>query len=135
MGKLQFSHIQVPDNSNKLNISILKKNQLGKGVIVSLFGVPPETVCFEAVYRGDRDCTWSFLQHVDGSALSRVQFVVVFRCCLGETGKTVSQFNTISFCVGAATEVASWGLSTQIVRRLGRSESDHLKIYVCPHLL
>lgn len=114
-GGLMFSDVQIAADSVQLHISRLKTDQLGKGVEVTLFKVLPETVCpvltiqrFAQIRNGVQG---TFLRNVDGSSLSRFQFVAIFKRCLVAVGRTASQFNTHSFRVGATTEAARWGLS------------------------
>lgn len=139
VGGLLFSEVQINTDSVQLLISRSKTDQLGKGVYVTLFKVLPEAVCpvrsvqrFAQVRKGVQG---PFLQHEDGSSLSRFQFVAIFKRCLLTVGMPAAQFNTHSFRVGAATEAARWGLSQQMVMRIGRWESDRFKIYVRPHML
>lgn len=138
-GGLLFSEVQIAEDSIQLRISRSKTDQLGRGVYVTLFKVLPETVCpvlaVQRFAQFRKGVQGTFLQHEDGSSLSRFQFVAIFKRCLLTVGMPASQYNTHSFRVGAATEASRWGLSPEIVKRIGRWESDRFKIYVRPHML
>lgn len=139
VGGLQFSDVTWSAEGVQLFIGKSKMDQLGKGVAVSLFRAVPEAVCpvftVQQFVKIRGPALGAFFRHKDGSSLSRFQFLAIFRRSLAEAGRDVSQFNTHSFRVGAATEAARWGLSPQVVRRIGRWESDRFKLYVRPHLL
>lgn len=106
---------------------------------MELFPIPSSEVCpvgtlsrFLLLREGQDG---PLLQHADGSALSRFQFVAVFHRCLGELGLRPTEYASHSFRIGATTEVARWGLSDSVVRWIGRRESVRYWLYVCPHLL
>lgn len=49
------------------------------------------------------------MKHADGSALSRFQFIVVFKVCLQVAGFSPSDYSSHSFRIGSATEgVGFW---------------------------
>lgn len=75
------------------------------------------------------------LVHEDGSFLSRYQFVSVFRRCLWKMGLLDKEFSLHSFRIGTATEVTRWGLTPEVVMRIGRWESKRFQLYVRPQLL
>lgn len=118
VGELMLSDIQVAADSVQLHIRS-KTDKLGKGVAMTLFTVLSVLVvqCYVQVREG---VLGPFLRHVDGSSLLRFQFVAIFKRCLVRADRIDSQFNTHSFQVGAAMEAACWGLSQQVVRRIGR---------------
>lgn len=72
--------------------------------------------------------------HLDGSFLSKFQFTAVFCKCLGVGGLVQGDYAAHSFCIGAATEVARWGLPEEVIKHIGRWESTRHRIYVPPHL-
>lgn len=73
--------------------------------------------------------------HRDGLCLSRFQFTAVLRKCLKEGGLSPGEYAGHSFRIGAATEAARWGLSTNVIKKIGRWESNRYQLYVRPHLL
>ncbi|OCT76602.1 hypothetical protein XELAEV_18031805mg [Xenopus laevis] len=71
----------------------------------------------------------SFLIHNDGSCLSRFQFVAVFKKAMTVLGLAVKDYGSHSFRIGAATEAARWGLGEEMIRKIGRWESNRFKSY------
>ena len=116
-----------------------KTDQEGKGMRLSLFRVPDATIC--PVRAVEHFCSvrpglgGSFLVHQDGSALSRFQFLAVFRKCVVAAGYNPREYATHSFRIGAATEAARAGLDAAAVKRIERWDSDRFRIYVRPQLL
>lgn len=116
-----------------------KTDQLGRGKRVFLYRLPGSSVC-------PVQCVGEFLEvrpegqlgllvHQDGRSLSRFQFLAVFRRCLSELGIPARSYCTHSFRIGAATEAARWGLSDEVIKRIGRWESERFRGYVRPQLL
>lgn len=86
-GALDVSDVSVRRDTATLLVRKSKSNQMGRGARVVLGAVEGLALCPVAVIR-----EWvelrpvgpgPFLIHRDGSALSRYQFVSVFRKCLG----------------------------------------------------
>lgn len=75
------------------------------------------------------------LMHEEGFFLSRFQFVQVFRRCVAKPGLLEREYSSHSFRFVAATVAARWGLSPEVVKRIGHWESDWYCIYIRPHLL
>lgn len=111
-----------------------KTDQAGRWAHVDLFSIPGSAICLVAVvgkYLGLRPAVaGSFLVHADGAALSIFQFVSVLRRCLSAASIEASQSSSHSFRIGAATEAARWGLDNEVVKCIGRWESDRFKL--CP---
>lgn len=57
------------------------------------------------------------------------------RKCIATAGLEAKEYGSHSFRIGAATEAAIWGLSPEIVKRIGHWDSGHYRLYVCPHFL
>lgn len=116
-----------------------KTDQQGRGARVSLGKLPGSPVCPVRSFLDYCSMRPSgpspFLVHLDGSFLSKFQFVQVFRMGLRHLGLSAQEFSSHSFRIGAATEAARWGLGPEVVRRIGRWESDRYRLYVRPHLL
>lgn len=116
-----------------------KTDQEGRGVAVSLRELPGSSMCPVQVFRDFLALRPSgpvpLLVHADGTFLSTYQFVQVFRRCLARLDLEVKEFCSHSFRIGAATEAARWGLGPELVKRIGRWESDRYKLYIRPHLL
>ncbi|KAM3936683.1 uncharacterized protein RB166_019563 [Leptodactylus fuscus] len=116
-----------------------KTDQLGRGLLVRLRHLPGSAVCpvanFESFLRVRPEGGLALLLHADSSCLSRFQFVQVLRRGLQVLGLPSRDYSSHSFRIGAATEAARWGLPQDMIRRIGRWESDRFKIYVRPQLL
>lgn len=69
-----------------------------------------------------------FLKHAAGSVLSRFKFSSVFKKCLQSAGFQVTEYSLYSFRIGAATEVARWGLNDKALQRIGMWESLHFHL-------
>lgn len=116
-----------------------KTDQAGKGVVVSLRELPGSAMCPVHALRSFVALRPSgavpLLVHADGTFLSKYQFIQVFRNCLSRLGLEAKDYCSHSFRIGAATEAARWGLGAELVKRIGRWESDRFKLYIRPHLL
>ncbi|XP_044160756.1 uncharacterized protein LOC122945678 [Bufo gargarizans] len=116
-----------------------KTDQEGKGVVIILRPLLGSVLCpvrcLEELLAVRLDVVGSLLMHVDGSALSRYQFVAVFRKCLVAAGYPAWEFASHSFRIGAAMEAARWGLGEEAIKRIGRWESRCYRSYVRPHML
>lgn len=73
-----------------------------------LFQVHSSPICpvFVVVYSFPPGGTGSFLLHSDGSALSTLQFVPVFRRCPSAAGVEARSYSSHFSLIGAATEAA-----------------------------
>lgn len=116
-----------------------KTDQKGRGVSVVLHCLQGSSMCpvdaLLVYLRVRPGAPGPLLVHLDGTFLSRFQFVRVFRKGLEKLGYRAGDFSSHSFRIGAATEASRWGLSSEVVKRIGRWESDRYKLYVRPHLL
>ena len=116
-----------------------KTDQTGKGKVVRVFPIEGSELCPVRVVQEFLEVrpklSGSFLLHEDGTALSRYQFVTVFRRCLGALGLVAREFSAHSFRIGAATEAARCGLDEELVKRIGRWESKRFRLYVRPQLM
>ncbi|XP_069829455.1 uncharacterized protein [Dendropsophus ebraccatus] len=112
-----------------------KTDRTGRGKSVVLYPVAGSPACpvrcvgdylvLRPVGRGS-----SFLVHQDGRALSRFQFIAVFRKGLERLGLPPREFASHSFRIGAATEAVRCGLDESVVRQIGRWESARFRSYV-----
>lgn len=138
-GGLRFEDVFLMGGSLDCYLRQSKTDQVGRGSTVSLHCLAGSDMCpvqlfSEYVFlRGS--APGPLLIHGDGLYLSRFQFTQVFRQCLQDMGLPSREYSSHSFRVGAATEAARWGLSDDIVRRIGRWESNRFQLYVRPHLL
>lgn len=138
-GGLGEEDVSLQKDSVRIIIRKSKTDQKGRGAVLELFrgveaGLCPVTAVTQlAAVRTAGE--GPFLRHVDGSFLSRFQFIAVFQKCLKAAGLIPSQFGSHSFRIGAATEAARWGLGDAVIKRIGRWESDRFRLYVRPHLL
>ncbi|XP_069810646.1 integrase/recombinase xerD homolog [Dendropsophus ebraccatus] len=140
-GGLQFGDVSVGVDCVSCFLRRSKTDQSGKGKRIVLYAVPGAAACpvrcvqqFLAI----RPCLQpggSFLVHRDGRALSRFQFIAIFRSGLDKLGLPAREFASHSFRIGAATEAVRWGLGEQMVRQIGRWESERFRSYVRLELL
>lgn len=116
-----------------------KTDQVGRGAVVSLRSLSGSSTCpVQAFLYYSRLCRVGpspLLVHEDGDFFSRIQFVQVFRKCLTRMVVEAKKYSSHSFHIGAETEAARWGLSTDAVMKIGRLQSDRYRLYVRPHLL
>lgn len=113
--------------------------QEGKGIAMSWCELAGSPMCPVRVFRSFLALRPTgpipLLVHADGTFLFRYRFIQVFRCCLTSLGFEAKDYCSHSFRIGAATEAARWRLGPDLVKRIGRWESDRYKLYVRPHLL
>ena len=66
----------------------------------------------------------------DGSPLTARRFQSQLRVYFGKLGLDPDQFNTHSFRIGAATTAAKVGISSGVIKQLGRWQSRAFKTYI-----
>eukprot|EP00079_Xenopus_tropicalis_P016089 XP_004914524.1 PREDICTED: uncharacterized protein LOC100487960 isoform X2 [Xenopus tropicalis] len=137
-GKGGIQAEDVGDIGEGLSIVIRgsKTDKEGEGLTVPLFGVAGCRTCpvrCNREYRQVRPAgRGTYLVHQDRSSLSRFQFIAVLKRALNGLGLAEKEYGSHSFRIGAATEAARWGLSTRVVQRIGRWESNRFKSYIRP---
>lgn len=138
-GGLRFDDVQCHNVSLTCFLRRSKTDQAGRGVTVSLGSLPGSPMCpvltFGAYVAVRPFGPCPLLVHQDCSFLSKFQFIQIFRRCLVRLGVDSQSYSSHSFRIGAATEASRWGLGPELVRRIGRWESDRYRLYVRPHLL
>ncbi|KAM4771011.1 uncharacterized protein WCC33_002809 [Rhinophrynus dorsalis] len=138
-GGLQALDVVLEVESVRFLVRRSKTDQDGRGFSVSLFGNPGCLSCPVSAAREfllvHPSVGGSFLVHADGTALSRFQFISVFRKSLEVLGFRASEYCSHSFRIGAATQAARWGLGEEVIRRIGRWESVRFRSYVRPGLV
>lgn len=116
-----------------------KTDQEGKGVSLVLRELRGSAVCpvsaFLAFVAVRGTASGPLLVHDDGTFLSHFQFIQVFRKCLVRLGRDGAEYCSHSFRIGAATEASRWGLGPDVVKKIGRWESNRYSLYVRPNLL
>ena len=68
-----------------------------------------------------------------GKTLSRISFLKHLRSALKKIGCNPNNFNTHSFRIGAATSASHAGISTSVIKVLGRWRSDAYQRYTRSH--
>lgn len=123
--------------NGSLRIRKSKTDGFGRGEWLPLHSVVGPACPVRAVseYLQLRPPGGSFLNHLDGSPVTRFQFQSVFKRCLVAVGVPPGEFGTHSFRIGAATEAARAGLSNAEVQRIGRWRSSCFAGYIRPELL
>ncbi|XP_069812345.1 integrase/recombinase xerD homolog [Dendropsophus ebraccatus] len=139
-GGLQSREVVLGDACVSCWLSRSKTDRAGKGRRILLYEVLGSEVCPVHCVRAFLEVRpvefgGSFLVHRDGRALSRFQFVAVFRRGLARLGLPDKEFASHSFRIGAATEAVRWGLDESVVRQIGRWESARFRSYVRLELL
>ncbi|XP_069840994.1 integrase/recombinase xerD homolog [Dendropsophus ebraccatus] len=137
LGGLLRTDVEVYPGRVEFWVRKSKTDQAGAGRKVVLgqlsgSGVCPVR-CLESYLRVRLDGALPLLCHADGSYLSRYQFTAIFRRGLSFLGLDPSRFAPHSFRIGAATEAASWGLGAEVVKKIGRWDSDRYRGYIRPH--
>lgn len=67
--------------------------------------------------------------HRDSSVVTRTQFSAVLNKCIGRLGLS-GTYRTHSFRIGRASDLASAGLNSQAIMKLGRWTSNSYKLYI-----
>lgn len=111
-----------------------KTDQLGRGVEVVLHRLAGCVSCpvgaVSEFLKVRQQWQGAFLVHEDGTPLSRFQFIAIFRKCLEGLQVSVGDYGSHSFRIGAATEAVRLGLPQEVVKRIGRWESQRFLGYV-----
>ncbi|XP_056414345.1 uncharacterized protein LOC130356606 [Hyla sarda] len=138
-GGLLFSDVVLVEGVLQCRVRRSKTDQLGRGAVVRLARLGSSEMCPVACYSAFLalrvGIVGPLLVHADGGFLSRFQFVGVFRKCLRAGGFVAEDYSSHSFRIGAATEASRWGLGPEMVKQIGRWESERYRLYVRPHLL
>ncbi|KAE8597636.1 hypothetical protein XENTR_v10016542 [Xenopus tropicalis] len=125
------------DGSVAIILRDSKTDKKGTGFRVELFGIEGHHTCpvrcFDNYYRVRPDHQGSLLVHQDGASLSRYQFIAVLKKALQGLHLAAKEYGSLSFRIGAATEAARWGLGADVIRRIGRWESNRFQTYVRPN--
>ncbi|OCT58510.1 hypothetical protein XELAEV_18002071mg [Xenopus laevis] len=100
------------------------KHKAGVGSLVELHGVEGFAACpvkcFNDYCRVRPDHQGSCLMPQDCSALSRFQFITVLKKTLQGLILASVEYGSHSFKIGAAMDIARWGLGEEFIRRIGR---------------
>ncbi|CAH2222041.1 micronuclear linker histone poly -like, partial [Pelobates cultripes] len=135
VGGLQREDVEVKSDRVQIRLGRSKTDVFGKGCSVVLFELPGSGLCPVACgsgYLGIRpNVSGCFFLHADGTALSRFQFIRIFRLGLVKLGLQPTQFGSHSFRIGAATEAARLGLGDERIKRIGRWESVRFRSLEC----
>ncbi|XP_075460190.1 uncharacterized protein LOC142496953 [Ascaphus truei] len=138
-GGLQRADVSLGEGLVRLLVRRSKTDQKGKGAWILLKGLPGSVVCPAKAlddYLAIRpEQGGPLLVHQNGGALSRFQYLRVFRMCLKQQGLEGGQYGTHSFRIGAASEAARVGLAVAKIRRIGRWKSDSYRTYIRPDLV
>ncbi|XP_040290783.1 uncharacterized protein LOC121003196 isoform X1 [Bufo bufo] len=133
-GGLRSEDVTLYDDRVLIYLRFSKTDQEGRGHLVSLFEVPGCLLCPVRCLRDFQGragvAAGPILRHEDGSFLSRFQFIAVFKKCLRNLGMDSGKFTGHSFRIGAATEAARLGVRDEVIKRIGRWESERFRLYV-----
>lgn len=136
-GGLLVQDIASTEQMLRVKLRKSKTDQLGRGTYISLFCFPECISCPVRAHsafmemRGPQE--GPLLIHQDGTFLSRFQFIAVFRKSMDLLGLQQGEYGSHSFRIGAATEAARLGLPVQVIKNIGRWESQRFLSYVRPH--
>lgn len=138
-GGLMHGEVKLLEDRVRIWISRSKTDQAGRGRYLEFGKIAEFSICSVRIVQSFKEVrpalTGPFLIHEDDECLSRYQFVTVFKKCVVIVGCDPLQFSSHSFRIGAATEAARAGLSQEVIRRIGRWDSDRFKLYVRPHMV
>lgn len=136
---LHVSHVSLGEGFLNLFLYWSKTLLIGKGHWVSLANSTNPVICpvsHVSRYLSSRHTSNdSFFIHQDLSSLTRYQFSAVLASCLKRLKLPGFCFSSHSFRIGVATTAYSLGFSADVLKKLGRWDSDRYKIYVRPDLL
>ncbi|KAM5158288.1 integrase/recombinase xerD homolog [Mantella aurantiaca] len=135
---LRLQDIQLSAKSLSIKIQRSKTDPTGKGSWVMLNECGVGEICpvkwIQHYLKVRPMLNESFFIHEDGSPVTKYQFAAVLHKCVAYLGLGHLKFSSHSFRIGAATEAARLGLHTDVIKRLGRWESNRFKLYVRPNL-
>ncbi|XP_068103215.1 uncharacterized protein [Hyperolius riggenbachi] len=138
VGGILAPDVAVQEDSVSILLRRSKTDQASKGRSVSLFrigGPLCPRAAVESFMAIRPPGATAFLAHADGIPLTRFQFTAIFRKCLAFIGFPPAEFASHSFRIGAATEASRWGLSEEVIKKIGRWESVRFRSYIRPHLV
>lgn len=121
-----------------LFVSRSKTDQLGRGIWLTLRAVTDSILCpvsNVSHYRSIRpQSSGSFLIHENSCPLTVYQFNAVLRKSFILLNLDRLKFTSHSFRIGAATE-ARMGLSSDLIKKIGRWDSSRFLLYIRPDFI
>ncbi|XP_073470547.1 integrase/recombinase xerD homolog [Aquarana catesbeiana] len=137
-GGIRLQEVQLDEEGVSIFLRKSKTDQGGRGRMVRIYPIHGSPQCPVGTVREflkvRPDFQGPLLVHQKGTWLSRFQFVAVFKKCLQGLGLEEKDFSSHSFRIGAATEAARLGLDVEVIKRIGRWESNRFQSYVRPQL-
>ncbi|XP_073453710.1 integrase/recombinase xerD homolog [Aquarana catesbeiana] len=137
-GGIRLQEVQLDEEGVSIFLRKSKTDQGGRGRMVRIYPIHGSPQCPVGTVRKflkvRPDFQGPLLVHQKGTWLSRFQFVAVFKKCLQGLGLEEKDFSSHSFRIGAATEAARLGLDVEVIKRIGRWESNRFQSYVRPQL-
>lgn len=133
---LQPADVQVVESSLALIISIRvsKTNQAGAPTVLRIpASSNPTLCCVRAVqhYLCIRPSySRYFFCHVNGAPLTKSQFSGILTKAIRAIGLPTQLYSSHSFRIGRATDLAAKGVSSDIIKKLGRWRSDTVERYI-----
>ena len=118
----------------KVEIKASKTDPFCKGMSL-IIGQTSQTICPVHAVKEYLDIlprTWtgSLFAYSSGTRLTRHRLTNELRTLLGCLGLNSSHYAGHSFRIGAATSAAALGLSSWLIKTLGRWTSDYFEIYI-----
>lgn len=137
-GGIGFQEVQWEEEGVAIFLRKSKTDQGGRGRMVRVYPIHGSPQCpvstVKEFLKVRPNVQGPFLIHLNCSMLSRFQFGAVFRKCLQGLGLVEKEFSSHSFRIGAATEAARLGMDVEVIKRIGRWESNRFQSYVRPQL-
>lgn len=133
---LQSSDVQIVESPLALVISIRvsKTNQAGAPTVLRIPAASnPSLCCVRAVkhYLGIRPPhARYFFCHASGAPLTRSQFSGILTKAILAIGLPTQLYSSHSFRIGRASDLAAKGVSSDIIKKLGRWRSDTVDKYI-----
>lgn len=135
---LRLADILLSHNSLRVFIRKSKTDQSGRGIWLSLNSLDSHICPVRNIshYLAIRPfCLGSLFIHEDKSVLTRFQFNSLLKKCLHYNRLDAFKFTSHSFRIGAATEASRLGLESNLIKKLGRWESDRFQLYIRPQFV
>ena len=131
---LQSSDVNVDRAQGAINITITysKTDQMGKRTVLNISGVGEQTCPFDntvAFLRVRPNITGPFFCHLDSSPLTRYQFTAILSTAF-KMLKLSNKYTSHSFRIGASTELALRGFSSDVIQKSGRWRSSCYRSYI-----
>ena len=131
---LQSSEVNVDRAQGAINITITysKTDQMGRGTVLNISRVGDQTCPLDkivAFLKVRPNITGPFFCHFDSSPLTRYQFTAILSKAV-KMLKLSNKYTSHSFRIGASTELALRGFSSDVIQKSGRWRSSCYRSFI-----